>query len=145
VGFVTHKVDVDLRFIGNYSLDAPVADADKVTQSGLFANSAYAFSRGPTVLMLSPKAEFWMTPSMGLSAEYNYSLVGKYSPHFYTIAFGAIYRFSKTSKQRPRTFQEVDISTDQEAGKFQGEGQDEKISKKVKDGLPIIQEEEAFE
>jgi hypothetical protein len=141
-GFVTPKIDFDLRIYGNLTLNNSNLDSDPdlPVQSGLFAGSKYSLSKGPWMLALQPALETWITTSWGLTAEYTYSLVGNEAPSFHRFGVGFMYRWAQTKRSRPRTFQEVDIGTDQEEGRFQGEEQSGSNEPRATENTPIKEE-----
>jgi hypothetical protein len=142
-GYVTPKVDIDFRVRGNLTFGNDSLAADAQQQSDLhetFENSLYALSGSPWVLALNPKVEVWLSTQWAASFDYLYSLMGQDSANFQSFGVGFTYRWAKTNLNRPRTFQQVDISTDQEAGQFQGEEQQQSHAPKTDYGTEIQEE-----
>ena len=148
LGFVTPKVEVDVRFRGNFTAGNDGESNGSVPQlQTAFAKSQYALAVNPWVLCIQPSVEVWVNPKWALDFDYTYSLIGVNSPNFQNFRLGVTYRWAQTTVRRPRTFQQVDIRTNQEEGVFQGESQGRKLEPKVEDPSPIIDEpsgEEVF-
>ena len=128
-GYVSKKVDIDLRLKGNFSLenDAIVADNSTAAENSqllqtAFGDSNYALSGNPSATKFETAISFWFDPLWGASASFEKSLRGKNSPQFWGIQFGLTYRFLEREERLKQTAREVDISTDQEKGVFEGEG-----------------------
>ncbi|MBS1985707.1 MAG: hypothetical protein JST16_16225 [Bdellovibrionales bacterium] len=121
--YVNPKVDLEFRVRGNFSMGGtdPTADADTATIKSGMAGSDYVYANAPWTVVMQPAIEFWVSPSMGLTADYSYAVMGNHSPHYQEMAIGLMFREAKIVKKSKRTFREVDIGTDQEAGQFQGE------------------------
>jgi hypothetical protein len=126
MGYVSPKIDFDLRIRGNLSLqndalsesvDAP--GIDELRQA--FAGSNYALASNPRVIVVNPVVEIWTSTKNAFSFEYQYSFTGLNSPRFHFFGFGWISRWASNKRTRAKTFQQVDMSTQQEADQFQGE------------------------
>jgi len=122
LAYVSHKLDLSLRLIGNMSLSNDDFDPSLITGQQNFAQSQYAFAQNPSVITINPYIEFWVLPSWALQLEYHYALTGDNSSRYQLTRAGVIYRWAKTiRKKKKEKFKEVDISTDQNKGKFEGE------------------------
>lgn len=129
VGFVIPRVDLSLKIIGFHSIESgptpgSAFDVEINTLKGLFAGSNYAYSATPSLMALVPKAEFWIGPEYAFSASLTKPLRGTDSAGGHYYEFGFIYRFSERRTKSRRSFTEVDIKTDQNAGVFEGELQE---------------------
>ncbi len=127
-GFVTPKIDLDLKIRGNLSQgnDAYVGGADSLAH---YFPSRYAQAKNPWLISLNPTAELWLTTSWATLVEYTYSWMGNQSPHFHYFSAGLRYRWAQSHKRNKKTFQEKDISYDQTQGVFEGEQQTEPLQK----------------
>lgn len=125
LGYANPRVDLDVRVKGNFSMGGgdTSSDSNLAVLKAAFENSNYAYSNTPWVAVIQPTAEFWVTPRIGLSFDFSYSLFGKDSARFVSYGAGISFREATTQNRPRKTFQEVDIGTDQEAGMFQGEVQ----------------------
>lgn len=126
VGYVNPRVDLDLKVRGNASLGSTAANTDTTIEPlrTAFAHSDYAFSDTPWTIILQPTAEFWFTPQWAIGAEFAFSALGNNSARFRGFGFGLTFREAQAKRVIPKTFKEVDLSTDQESGVFQGELQE---------------------
>ena len=142
LAYVNPKIEVELRITGNFPVRA--AEEQTVpppeTVQAAFAGSQYALADAPWGLSIAPHLEAWISPKIAITADYSASLVGNRSPHFYRVAAGIVYRWSQTNRVQQKTFEQVDISTDQEEGTFEGEQQMERLRPKVVDPRPIKDE-----
>ena len=122
VGIVNPKMDFELRVRGNLSAGKGEAnDADTQTLRDAFGNSDYAYSPNPWVMVIEPAVELWISAKSAITFQYSYSLMGNRSPSFHSMAAGYTYRWAETRSRPRKTFSEVPIYTDQEAGKFEGD------------------------
>lgn len=122
VGFVTHRLDLDLKISGNFSLGNDDFDSAQATIKGNFGASDYIFAENPMIVNLHPTIDFWITPKWGLNFEFKYSLMGERAPLFTQVTGGLSYRWAKINGKVKRSFKEVDIGTDQNKGLFDQEG-----------------------
>jgi hypothetical protein len=132
LGVVTQKVDAELRLVGNFSLGGETSSLSAQDESDLsdsVLGSNYFISRNPWMLMVEPRVEVWFSPKWALSFGYKTPLIGNRAAKFHSFALGIVYRWFETKRSRPRTFQQVDIETDQESGVFQGENQENLFDK----------------
>ena len=139
-GFVTHKVDLDLRFRGNLSvpgsgLQDSLSDLEELRSA--FKDSRYVLSQNPWGLQIQPALVLWLNPSTAFEFKYSYALLGNNSAKFHDFPAGITYRWAQKKSQRKRTFQQVDITTDQETGVFQGENQGRDLEPRFVDPNPI--------
>lgn len=141
LGFVTHKIDFDLRFRGNFSLGSKRTTASELsdlnTLRSAFSDSKYALSQSPWNVQIQPSADLWISPSYALNFLYSYSIAGKDSAKFNEFALGITYRWAQKRSNQKKTFQQVDINTDQDAGVFQAESQGREAEPKIVDPNPI--------
>jgi hypothetical protein len=125
VGYANPRIDLDLRFKAYKTLAGASVTVDGAEDGAdvkaAFANSDWAFARNPWALIVQPVVEFWITPSLAATFDANLSLVGNNSAHFREFAIGIAMRRAETRSRKPRTFQEIDIRTEQEEGYFPGE------------------------
>jgi hypothetical protein len=122
VGFVTPKMDLNVRLKGNFSLgQGSVGDDDFKTVRAAFSNSDYAYSAQPWGMSFEPSVTFWISAKWGVNVDYRMSLMGLEAPNYQSITGGLTYRWSETRVPIQRSFREVDIGTDQERGVFEGE------------------------
>ncbi len=122
IGIVNPKMDLELRVRGNFSVGSGAeSDSDAETIRRAFANSDYAYSPNPWVMVIEPAVELWLSAKFAASFQYSYSLMGNRSPAFHAAGAGLIYRWAETRNRPRRTFREVPIYTDQEAGRFDSE------------------------
>ena len=123
-GFVTPRIDIEFKFLGNLSrkndsFDSETVEVDVVRT--LFGNSQYAYAKNPWAMSINPTAEIWINSNWALNIDYKHTLIGLSAPKFWELQGGLIYRWSKTEVKNKKRVREVDISTDQEAGYFPGE------------------------
>jgi len=149
LGFVTPRVEVDLRFRGNLTLRT---DGFESTSTGLdklksaYGGTEMVYSANPWLFVVNPAVELWLSPKWGVGFEYAYSLFGNRAPYFQHMGLSLTYRWAKTVRVNPRTFKEVDIGTDQESGQFQGEVQGKDLEPKTSNPERIREEsDEVFE
>jgi hypothetical protein len=122
VGVVNPKMDFELRLRGNLSAgEGEANDADTQALREAFGNSNYAYSPNPWTMVIEPSVELWISAKSAISFQYSYSLMGNNSPSFHAMGIGYIYRWAETRNRVRKTFNEVPIYTDQEAGKFEGD------------------------
>jgi hypothetical protein len=138
LGYVTPKVDFDLGLRGNLALkkvtDPISPESEKLNDlRATFKDSRYALSENPWVLIIEPKFEFWLTPTWAFQFRYAYTWMGNRSALFNEFLGGVVYRWAQKKSNRQKTFQQVDISTDQEAGTFQAESQSKSLEPKAVD------------
>ena len=136
IGFVTSRIDLDLKLKGNLPIVGQNDDVGIATVRKSFANSMYAYSPSPWVISAGPSVELWMKPNFAVTFEYTASLIGNQSPYSQEIKGGLVYRWAETKAKRSRTFQDIDFGVDQEAGKFSGDKNDE-APNSTPDGNPI--------
>jgi len=123
VGVVTPKMDLELRLKGNLSLGEGIEnDSDTQQIRAAFANSDYAYSSNPWIFVIEPAVELWVSAKMAITAQYTYSLMGNRAPSYHAFGAGFVYRWAETYSRSKRTYKEVPIFTDQESGKFDGDG-----------------------
>ncbi len=137
IGFVTPKVEFDFKFIGNAVLGSSSDGSSIGVLESAFSNSKYALSLNPWVFAIQPSMELWLSTSWALSFDYRYSLMGNNSPSFHMFSFGLIFRSAENRSKVKKTFQQVDIRTDQESGQFQGENQQKTLEPQAVDPTPI--------
>jgi hypothetical protein len=142
LGYVTPKIDIELRMRGNLALKSTSSIVSESEQKlndlrAVFQNSKYALSDNPWHLIFEPKFEFWISPSHAVQFRYSTSWMGNRSASFNEFSLGFVYRWAQKKLQRQKTFQQVDIRTDQEAGVFQGESQERSAEPKIVDPSPI--------
>ena len=122
IGFVTPKMDFALRMRGNLSLGGGSPNTDEGESiRDAFAQSDWALSPNPWVLILEPAIELWISAKWAINFQYSQTLMGNNSPSYSRFATGLTYRWSETINKRKRSFKEVPIWKDQDAGKFAGE------------------------
>ncbi len=121
VGFVTPKMDLDLRIKGNIPLGQgdSLEGLDEVKTA--FAESHYALSPAARQLIVNPSVALWVSPTLSFHFDYEMSVSGKNSANFMGFIFGLGYRWAKTKTERPRTFREVDIRKNLEGDRFEAE------------------------
>lgn len=123
-GFVTPKLDFNFQVKGMFAVGAEQSEPSETqTVRAAFANSNWSLSPNPWLIILEPNIELWITSKWALTVNYSYTLMGNYAPAYNMFGAGFIYRWAQTKVQARQTFQEVPISTDQEAGKFGGESE----------------------
>lgn len=123
IGVVNPKMDFELRFKGNKSAgDGTANDSNTQQIRSAFANSEYAYSPNPWLFVIEPAVELWISAKAAITAHYAYSLMGNRAPSYHAFGVGLMYRWAETISRTRRTYKEVPIFTDLEAGKFEGEG-----------------------
>jgi hypothetical protein len=131
--FVTKKLDLEFRLKGNFSQDNdklnPNDPSSKATQQvqNAFAGSKFALSGNPTLHLFETAAEFWFHPLWSAQGSFAMPYRGKNAPKFWETRIGVTYRWVERDQEVKRTVKEVDIKTDQERGRFEGEDNDEFI------------------
>jgi hypothetical protein len=129
VGFVIPRVDASFRMIGYHSIgNGPVPgssfESEISTVQGLFGGSSYAYSPTPSLLMISPKVEFWIGPEYAASFTLTRTIMGTNSAKGSLFEVGFTYRFTERKQNTRRNFTEVDIGYDHNDGVFEGELQE---------------------
>ncbi len=130
VAFVIPRVDLSFRLMGFHSIgNGPTPGTtfeNEITtvQRDYFAGSAYAYASTPSLLMMSPKVEFWIGPEYAATATYTRTIMGTDAAKGSFLEFGFTYRFSERKQNARRSFTEVGIETDQSSGVFEGELQE---------------------
>jgi len=125
--YVLPEFDIEVRFKGNASQNNDTFNKSKSDISNVqnaFGASQYALSSNPWTLIIEPAIQYWTSPRFALDLTYSKSLMGNESPNYYRFSLGFTYRWAQTKVQRTKTYKEVNIETDQDSGKFQGESQD---------------------
>jgi hypothetical protein len=139
IAFVTPKLDFELRAVGSTNLGGQSEDTLEELRN-LAGGSKYALASRPWNFSLWPSVELWLGLSWALRVDYRISLTGQDSANYQRIGLGFVYRWAERRRVRPKTFQQVDIRTDHEAGVFQGEKQLEALEPKPKPQQPITEE-----
>jgi len=140
VGVVNPKMDFELRLKGNFSLGAGEEnDADTQAIRDAFANSDYAYSPNPWVMVIEPYVELWISAKTAINLQYSYSLMGNRSPAYHAMAAGFVYRWAETRSRPRKTFKEVPIGTDQEAGKFDTDASESDSESLYRDTDPVFE------
>lgn len=143
IAYVTPKMDFSLRAKGNLSLGEGIATSSEVqTLRDAFANSDWALSPNPWVLILEPAIELWISSRWAINIQYSYTLMGNNAPSYTRFASGLTYRWSETNSRKRKKFKEVPIWMDQEAGKFSGESEDDESNSGLGDEDPVFEERE---
>ncbi len=143
-GFVTHKVDFNLGLRGNFSMGSKTTPEELSDLSELrsaFGDSKYALAQNPWGMNLEPQVDLWLSPKYAFNFKYSYSLFGGDSAKFNEFAVGLTYRWAQRKSNQKKTFQQVDITTDQDAGVFQAEIQGKESEPKFVDPNPIKEPE----
>lgn len=123
-GFVTPKIDFNFEVKGMFSVGGEQSETTETqTIRSAFANSDWSLSPDPWLITLEPNIDLWITSKWALTVNYTYTLMGNRAPAYNQFGAGFIYRWAQTKVQARQTFQEVPITTDQEAGKFGGESE----------------------
>jgi hypothetical protein len=141
VGVVNPKMDLELRLRGNFALGAGIEnDADAAQIRRAFADSDYAYSPNPWVMVIEPAVELWLSAKFAATFQYSYSIMGNRSPAFHAMGAGMIYRWAETRNRPRRSFREVPIHTDQEAGRFDGDATMLESESLYMDSDPVFEE-----
>jgi hypothetical protein len=121
IGFVTPKMDLDLRLKGNVPLGTGSNLVALAPVKTAFGGSDFALSPNARHLILNPSVALWMSPKLSFHFDFEMSLAGNHSANFTGFVFGLGYRWAKTKQDRPRTFQEVDIKKNLDGDRFEAE------------------------
>lgn len=144
VGFVTPKLDFNLKVRGNFSLgNDSGTQTDVASLRAAAANSFYALAQNPWTIIINPTLELWMSNKWAIDFGYAHSLMGNNSAMFDEFTVGIRYRWAQRRDKTQKTFQQIDIKTDQEEGRFQTD--DSKKEPKAFDSKPIIDLDETDE
>jgi len=129
IGFVSPKIDLALKAKGNFSIanDSVGSNEEGNSLKQAFAGSDYALAINPWTFNLEPSVDVWISNKIALTFLSSFSIAGSHSPYFQLFQIGLIYRFAERVTQNKRSFKQVDFSTDQESGKFQGEAQTQSV------------------
>jgi hypothetical protein len=131
LAYVNMKLDLELRLKGNLSLDNdklnPNDPSSKATVQvqNAFGGSQYALSGNPILHIFEVAGEYWFNPLWNLMASYSMPYKGNDAPKYWQCRFGLTYRWVERDQYIRRTIKDVDISTDQEKGKFEDDSNDE--------------------
>lgn len=126
LGTATPKMDIELRIYGSKSVGAGTPnDSDTKQIRSAFGNSDYAYSPNPSLVIVEPNLELWVSAKSAVALSYSYALRGTFAPSYHAFGLGYIYRWAETYTKSPRSYKEVPIFVDQESGKFEGENNKE--------------------
>ena len=130
VGFVIPRMDLSLRLLGYHSVGNGPASGSSLAAElsevrSYFGNSYFAYAGSPSLMMLSPRVEFWVAPEYAITSTYSRTLMGTEAAKGYQLEFGLVYRFTERKQRVRRNFTEVGIETDQSTGVFDGEVQEQ--------------------
>jgi hypothetical protein len=120
-GFVTPKMDLDLRVKGAFPVGAGGDFSGLTAVKDAFAGSDFALSPNARQFILNPSLSLWLSPKASFHFDFEMSFAGKNSANFMGFVFGLGYRWAKTKPDRPRTFQEVDIHQNLDGNRFEAE------------------------
>ncbi len=141
IGFVTPKMDFSFRGRGAMSLGSGSANTSETENiRDAFAQSDWALSPSPSIFILEPVVELWITGKWAVNIQYSTALFGSNAPSFSRFATGLIYRWSETSNKPVQKFKEVPIWQDQDAGKFEGEGSTDDAGSLLMEQDPVFED-----
>jgi hypothetical protein len=138
-GFVTPKMDLDLKLKGTLPLGGGGDFADLALVKSAFGGSDYALSANPRQLILNPSLALWLAPKISFNFDFEMSFSGKESANFLGFYFGLGYRWAKTKQGRIKTFQDVDIRKNLDGDRFEAEDGKDK-NDQVKPREPVYDE-----
>lgn len=126
-GFVNPRLDLDLKIKGYFALGSSgiAADEGLTALKAAMGNSDFVYAEKPWSIFLAGSGEFWLSPTFALNFDFSYSMLGRGAAHLANVGLGVTFREAHADRRTKKTFSEVDITTDQETGRFEGENQDQ--------------------
>jgi hypothetical protein len=133
IAYVSYKLDLEFRLKGNLSLENdklnPNDSSSKATKQvqNAHGGSKFALAENPVIHVFQVASEFWFNPLWSGEVSFALPYKGIEAPKYWETRFGITYRWVEKDQTIRRTLKGVDISTDQDKGKFEGEENDEFI------------------